>query len=236
MYLLHSKKIPTSYIEKIEKTSPGINRIPLPDKEEAYDSISSHPDIFVFQLDCKHLIYSRSLDEKTVNLLEKSNASLVQAKDVPKDIYPDTAKLNAVRIGGYVFHNTKFTDPSIKELARQKGLELVHVNQGYTRCSVIPVGENALITSDKSIEKTARKLKLDVEFIAPGNILLPGEEYGFIGGATGITQDGSVVFLGDITKHPDFIKINSFLTKHNKEYISLDNLPLYDAGSLIFIE
>ena len=122
----------------------------------------------------------------------------------------------------------------IKDLALEWDMELVHVNQGYARCSVIPVRDKALITCDPGIAKAAIGLGLDVKLIYSGNLLLLGQKYGFIGGSSGITPDGAVVFLGDISEHPDCEGMISFLTKYDVGYVHLKGLPLLDAGSLIF--
>lgn len=154
----------------------------------------------------------------------------------PHGNYPGTALLNAARVGRYIFCNPKYIDKVILDAAGQMGFELVKVNQGYARCSTIPVGKSALITCDAGIAKEARENGLDAELISPGNIALPGEKYGFIGGSSGIMPDGRIVFLGDISRHPDYPLISSFLDERGVGYIYLKGLPLFDAGTFIFVE
>jgi len=236
MYFIYSKTIPGNYLEELVEFFPGLNRIAIPQSQNVYNSISSHPDIFMFALDAKTIVYSRDLSRDITDALKQSRIKLIRSMSIPLGTYPDTASLNALRIGNFIFHNLKHTDAAIKTEAKRRGLRMVHTNQGYSRCSSIPVKKNALITSDQSIKEAARSVKLDVEIISSGNVELPGHDYGFIGGTTGVLPDGRIVFLGDITRHPDFSRIDNFLKKHAVRYIYIPNLPLLDAGSLIFLK
>ena len=236
MYLIYSKKIPENYLDELVEFLPGLNRIAIPQSQDVYDSISSHPDIFLFILDAKTIVYSRDLSRDTIDALKESGIKLIRSMSIPRGTYPDTAPLNALRIGNFIFHNLEHTDAAITTAAKKIGLKMVHTNQGYSRCSSIPVKENALITSDQGIKDAARNVKLDVEIISPGNVELPGQKYGFIGGTTGVLPDSRILFLGDITLHPDFPRIDNFLKKHSVKYIYIPNLPLFDAGSLLFLD
>ena len=64
-------------------------------------------------------------------------------------------------------------------------LTKIHVKQGYTRCSLLPVDDRSFITSDAGIAKTLAEHDTDVLLIHPGHIHLPGFDYGFIGGTGG---------------------------------------------------
>ncbi len=234
MNLIHSADIPRPYIEALERSLPGLACRALAPSNDVYASIASHPDIFICAAGGDTLIASPSLPEEVTAHIAKAGMRLIRACAVPRGNYPQTATLNAVRIGSRIFHNTRITDPAIRACAEGNGLDLIHVEQGYARCSTIPVGENALITCDAGIEKAARRVRLDVLRVPAGGVLLPGERYGFIGGASGVMPDGTIVFLGDGAAHPDHDGIVSFLAAHNTAYIFLEGLPLFDAGTLIF--
>lgn len=235
MHLIHSGDIPAPYIKNIDSNFPGLKKIPLLRSIDVYESIASHPDIFIFQLYSDTLIVSRSLPGKVVSLVKKTGAHIIKSDSFPQGEYPQTCVLNAAKVGRHIFCNSNYIDKKIKDSARAEGLMLIHVNQGYTRCSIVPVGKEALITSDKGIAKAGGKAGLDVLLVSEGNVLLPKQKHGFLGGATGVMDDRSIVFLGDIEKHPDFFAIKDFLNKHKIEYINIKGLPLFDAGSLIFI-
>ena len=235
MLLIHSIDIPEIYIRAIDKLFPGIIRVAVPRSEDVYASIASHPDIFIFALDYSTIVSSPALYEELAAALSNTGINIIRSQSIPSGNYPQTCPLNAARIGTYVLHNPRYTDPVIRDLVRKSGLELVRVEQGYTRCSVIPVGQNSLITCDEGIARTADGLGLDVQLVSAGNVSLPGEKYGFIGGAAGVTPDGKILFLGDIRQHPDYAEIDRFLSDRGIGYNYLADLPLLDSGSLILL-
>lgn len=236
MHLIHSQDLPCEYINKLECLFPRLSRISIPRSNDIYSSISAHPDIFLFLFDDKKFIHSKSLPYEILKRIKEKGVHLIESLLTPSGQYPKTVSLNAVRVGEFIFHNLRFTDPEIINEAHKKGLKLVHINQGYTRCSVIPINQKAVITSDIGFAKKAREVGLDAELIIPGHIILQGELFGFIGGASGVTPDGRIIFLGDITEHPDFQKIDLFLKRHGTKYSYLPDVPLLDAGCLFFIE
>lgn len=235
MHILHSSEIPESYLGQLAERLGPDSMIPLKSSPDVYKSVASHPDVFFFMLDRHTLIYSASVMEDTLSLIRKAGIRLISSGHTPFGAYPSTARLNAVRVGGRIIHNIKFTDDTIVEEVEKSGLKLFHVNQGYARCSVVPVAANALISSDEGIAEQTRRAGFDVLKISAGNIKLPGEEYGFIGGSCGTMPEGTIVFLGDIELHPDSVRIKEFLAKYGVRFIRLDGLPLYDGGGLFFL-
>jgi len=235
MKLIHSINIPTIYMDILKTEVPIDEYMALPESHDVYTSISSHPDIFFFHATFSVIVHSNKLSNDMLAQLREKNIELIPSKYSPSGRYPDTSVLNAIRIGDYFLHNTKYTDPVIKRTALRMGLKTIHVDQGYTRCSVIPVSNNAIITSDKGIAKQAKGFNIDVLLISPGHVNLVGEKYGFIGGASGVLPDGKIIFLGDISAHPDFHDMNEMFKKYQVSYTYLPGLPLLDAGSLIFV-
>ena len=238
MLIIHDKRLPPEYTKALENRIPSLSLFPFggPEKhtvEKVYESILCHPDIYFFQLDEKTLIYSPGLEETRLEPLKANGIKLIKGEGDPRGRYPYTARYNAARIGEYLFHNLDYTDPVIIRKAREKGLELVNVPQGYTRCSVLAVSDEAVITADRLIAGAASKKDMDVLLLDPGSVLLPGESRGFIGGAGGRTDDGTIILLGDLRSHPEVSKIEAFLIKNASAYVLLEGLPLYDAGGLI---
>ena len=108
------------------------------------------------------------------------------------------------------------------------------VKHGYAKCSICSVGENAIITADPSIAKTAKKNGIDVLKTEASHTRLDGYDCGFIGGASG--DDGeNIYFCGNLEKHPDGEKIKEFCKKHGRGVVCLSDEPLYDYGTLFFI-
>ncbi|MFH1878987.1 MAG: DUF6873 family GME fold protein [Candidatus Omnitrophota bacterium] len=240
MVIIHDKRLPDKYLKALADKCGACVFFsfsgPRPGGCTVYDSILCHPDIYFFQIAGDTLIFSPSIEREDADELKKNGIRLIRGEARPHGRYPCTAPYNALRAGDNFFHKTACTDSVILERVKEAGLRLVDVKQGYTRCSAVFINDNAVITSDGSIAAVAERESIDVLFIPPGSITLPGEIYGFIGGASGRMPDGTTVFLGDIETHPEFPGIRDFFVKHEKRYIDLKGLPLYDAGSLIICD
>ncbi len=149
--------------------------------------------------------------------------------------YPENVRLNCLLLGDCLYGKLSAVDDSVIDYCIENGIEPVNVNQGYTRCSTLVVNENAVITSDKSIEKALKNNGADVLLITPGNIILEGFDYGFIGGAS-FTYGGTVYFFGNIKEHPDYEMIKAFCEKYNSNIeILCEEMPLTDIGGAVLI-
>lgn len=146
--------------------------------------------------------------------------------------YPHDVPYNACCTGRYFIHNLKHTAPELLDAAKSAGLALIHVPQGYTRCSCLPVSEDSVITADQGIIGPCRKAGLDVLEITPGHVLLPGHRYGFIGGCAGRIGN-TIVFHGNLAAHPDGDAIRRFIENHGLKCIDFPEFPLTDIGSII---
>ena len=111
-----------------------------------YNSISSHPDIFFFQKD-DALIYAPNAPKRIIKELKKRKIKLIEGKKEVGKKYPETVPYNAVGIGNLLIHNLKHTDETILSSYENH----INVNQGYTRCNLLALNENAFITSDIGI-------------------------------------------------------------------------------------
>ena len=117
----------------------------------------------------------------------KRHRSFTETRKSWRGITRENIRYNAVCTGKYFIHNLQYTDPDLlaaaeaKAAAEHTSLTKIHVKQGYTRCSLLPVDDQSFITSDTGIAKTLADYDTDVLLIRPGHILLPGFDYGFIG-------------------------------------------------------
>lgn len=149
--------------------------------------------------------------------------------------YPRDVGLNACLISGKLFANTNSLDRTVHEICRRRGIDILHVNQGYAKCSTL-VLEKALISADIGIVKTAKCEGLDALLISPGGIGLDGYDYGFIGGASHYDAAiNTVFFYGDISSHPDCEIICDFITSHGAKFVCADLNELYDYGGAVLI-
>ena len=146
--------------------------------------------------------------------------------------YPGDVIYNGCSTGKYFIHNLKCTDPELLYIAREAGLELINVRQGYGRCSILPIDEDSIITYDKGIAIVCEEAGLNVLKVTPGHVALPGYDEGFIGGTAGRVGD-EVLFNGDLSAHPDFEAIRDFICERGLGLKYFDDCPLTDIGSVI---
>jgi len=238
MILIYDIRLPQEYADALKACLYNCVFYPLDmsERSSVYASIISHPDIYFFQADSKTLVHAPIVSDKFLSALSKNGIVLIKGSSDPSGRYPETVRYNAVRVGGSVFLNEKHADSAVSKIMKDRGLKIIPVNQGYARCSVLLAGDNAIVTSDEGIAYRAKETGIDALLIKPGHILLPEESHGFIGGASGNMPDGRTVILGDLDLHPDGMSIRDFVAAHGTKLMELKGLPLYDAGSLIFVD
>ena len=150
-------------------------------------------------------------------LRENKDYNIILCKNNTDGKYPHCVALNCLYISGKLYGREEAIDVSVKNYCKGNGIEIVDVKQGYTRCSTAVIGKNSAI-------------------IDSGSIRLNGYDYGFIGGACTMIDDGTVAFFGDIKTHPNFRKIERFCIIHNVKIINLaENKPLTDVGGAVKI-
>ena len=196
-------------------------------------SVSTHADMTALYLGNGHIL----LDKNQITLkneLAKLGFNVTETADKIKGAYPDDVKLNFTIAGEYVIGNFPFADSTLIELISDKNK--INVKQGYCKCSTLVVNENAIITDDASIHRSALENGIDSLLISKGDIHLDGHSYGFIGGASGKISADTVVFFGDITAHRDFESINSFLFKYGCTFVCSDSFKLRDIGGILPIK
>ncbi|NOX86943.1 MAG: hypothetical protein GXO86_13435 [Chlorobi bacterium] len=226
MVIIADIKIPDEAREQLESYGQVIL---IETQDITYPAVSGHPDIFFCRTN-DGLVVSPNLPVYVIDELKKQQVPFVFGERETGRKYPATAGLNAVVTADYMIHNKKYTDPLLRQQCT--GKQFIHVNQGYTRCNLIPLKDNRFITSDRGIEKVLRKHDLEVLYVDPKGILLPGFDHGFIGGACGVF--GNIVFfIGNLNHFPEGEKVRSFLQGY--QIVELYDGPLFDGGSLVFI-
>lgn len=210
------------------------NIIKCPKHPVLYSSIDGHPDIQIFIKDEFIILQNHATDEFKQLLLEKApNKKIIFSHNILEKNYPNNISLNCVYLKDYFIHFLKHTDPEILKILENKSL--INVKQGYTKCSTAIVSDSAVITSDMSIYTALNKTSIDTLLIPPGDILLPGLDYGFIGGTCGLISEGKLAFFGNLKYFKYGNEILKFLFKHNVEPIYLRNDVLIDRGSILRI-
>jgi hypothetical protein len=196
-----------------------------------YDSISGHPDIFLFQSD-NQLIIARNTPDEFVEKLKVNKIEYTFGNKLLGMKYPKTARFNAVCTDKLLIHNLKVTDPFVIKNCNNK--KLLHCAQAYTRCNLIALDESCFITSDKGIEKVLMANLLNVLYVDPEGIKLKGFTNGFFGGCCGV-YDKKLFINGSLDFYHAKEEIKSFVSKAGLTIIELYNGPLHDGGGIFFV-
>lgn len=157
----------------------------------------------------------------------------IKISDLPGNKYPNDVRLNCAIIGNKIICNKKTIAKEILEFAEKSNFKVINVNQGYTKCSVCVVNENAIITDDKSIFSAVGNFFDDVQLISKKSIRLDGYNYGFIGGCCGKIDKNKIAFNGAIESHTDYKSIIDFLNRNNVKCVELHQNRLTDIGGII---
>lgn len=215
-------------------TDMGIRAVKTEKYEGLYEAISFHPDVLYHHLGGNKIVYAPGGSKRTNMVLENLGFQLIPGSTRLGEQYPFNIAYNVARVGNVAFHNLKYTDPVLAKELISKGVELVHVNQGYAKCSVSIVDGNSIITSDRGIAKAAGEKGLDVLLTEPEEgIKLPGVKYGFIGGSSGLIDEKKWLITGDIFRLKSSKKIIQFLQKRCIDVVYLPCEPVIDIGSII---
>ncbi|MEW9125227.1 MAG: DUF6873 family GME fold protein [Thermotaleaceae bacterium] len=211
----------------------GIHIIKTPYCKDLYPQIAAHPDILLHPITDKEIVVAPNVYDYFKKHLSVLGYKAIRGEKVLSRNYPENIAYNVGRISRFAVHHIKYTDRVLVRCLEEKGVTFVHLNQGYSKCSICVISENAVITADRGIAKAVEKLGVDVLLISPGYIILPEMEYGFIGGATGLIDKSELAFIGDLAEHPDKKRILDFLISYDVRPIFLEKGKLKDHGSII---
>lgn len=219
-------------IQKLE--SFGMKLIKTCRLKGVYEAICFHPDIMLHHVQERVVVYAPGIHKSILEQLEKSGFTLIKGESVLSSKYPGNIAYNAARVGNLAFHNLKYMDAVLKKQLEKSGAELVHVNQGYSKCSISVVNDHAIITSDSGIAKIAEKKDVEVLLIAPEtDIVLNGVTYGFIGGSSVLLSPDKWAVTGKLSNLGCARKIWDFLNKRGITISELSQGPVTDIGSII---
>ena len=213
--------------------SLNIKVIKVPKTNLTYDAVSGHPDILMHIFNNK-IILHRDIDAAFLHNLESLNLNISLSQKSIGYKYPNNIILNGVSTSEFFIHNTKYTDGKLLTLIGNN--TVINVPQGYTKCSTAVVSNKAIMTSDTVIAESMKKFGFDVLLLPPGDILLPGLDYGFIGGTCGLIDEKTLCFYGSLDNYKYGKDVITFLEKHNVKPIYLSDGKLVDRGSILVVD
>ena len=235
------------YLREIEENRPDFSWIGVGKANTLPESESGHIDMQVVHLYRNKIAISQNSTCK-VNLLDNTKCMYIDCKVKElvneelfvirgdKDTgekYPKSAAYNVLLLDNLAVYGEKSIDFKLKQELISAGFRMIPVHQGYARCSVCVVQQDAVITADTGIAKALRENGIDVLQVEPGHIVLPGYSYGFIGGASFKLSKDTLAFTGHLNEHPDRDRIFDFAKKHGTIIVYLTKRSAFDIGTAI---
>lgn len=191
--------------------------------------IASHADIQLLHLGGSRII---SASEHLCGV-ENYGLEIIKEEHKLNAVYPGDVPLNSAIIGNKIICNKKTASRIVLEYAEKNGFTVIDVKQGYSRCSVAVLSENAIITDDSGIYKSAQFFFNDATLIEKNSIELQGYGYGFIGGCCGLIAKDTLAFSGSIMSHSSHNDIIDALNRSNIKAEELCSGRLKDIGGIL---
>ena len=230
-------RAPTAILSALKAL--GHTVCPLPPDPSLAKPVSGHADLLFFfaknVIFCTPRYYALAQEEiERIATFTGLPVRTVSQNTLPD--YPGDVLLNAAVLGECLIAHPRYVAPEILALSYR---ELIPVRQGYAKCSVLPVSDEALITEDPSIAKAAAKAGIEVLQVSQNAVALPGYNTGFLGGAASFSPyrpQKEILFCGNLDTHPDVGAIRGFCARHGVSVHSLTRAPLFDVGTLFLLE
>ena len=203
-------------------------------RDDRFESrTSSHPDLVLSIID-DTLIIDENAHPEIYKQLDALGVPYVVGNSKLSAIYPQDIAYNAVITKDFLIHKLDYTNPLLYMHSAYTNKKLIPVRQGYTKCSTVVVNDDTVITADQGIYRAVKDF-MNALLIQSGHVLLGGEDNGFLGGASAGFED-MIVFHGDLSQHPDFLRIEALLKASHKHLHYFKEFPLKDIGSVLIFD
>ena len=232
-HMIVDKRAPEEFLLNLEKlriTAISSTTVPV------MEAVSTHPDMQITHIGGENIVCEPSCFEYYSGALTSLGFNVICGKTRLDSNYPADIAYNVARVGSRAIHKAYSTDGVILNFFKRDDISIIDVAQGYTKCAVAIVNENAVITADRGIAKALDGTGMEVLVISEGGVVLEGMSCGFIGGACGLAAPNLLIFCGNIEKHADYKRIKEFTSGHGVEILSLSSGSMIDIGSVIPIK
>jgi hypothetical protein len=128
------------------------------------NSISGHPDIFIYQ-DKNHLIISPNSPVDLFNFLDNHNITYLKGEREVGHELDNSVQYNCLSTSQFLFHKSGYTDSRVLEINKDK--EFISLPQAYARCSLVHLCDDNYLTSDRGIENVLLQRKLSCFYFNP---------------------------------------------------------------------
>ncbi len=211
--------------------------------------IREHPDSLVFPLPDGRILLHSDYYGANGAFFDVLGLPVATTDEPIGEKYPDDILLNALVLGSTLYGRLD----KISRMITGAYAERVNVKQGYARCSVLALGDNAAVIADRGLAGALGSRGVDVLLLPPGGIRLgsgihaagkyadekyAGGKYadgGFIGGSGVMLRGDLCGFFGDINGYAHYAELCEFADAHGVELVSLGTFPLSDLGGAVIV-
>lgn len=190
--------------------------------------VSWHPDM-QFCMIGERLVAAKASPSLTI----VKDFGCLETERTPGSVYPQDVLCNVLSWGGWAVGNRLYADGAVLRAAEQAGLRWISVRQGYAACSTALVDASSAITADQGVAAALRAVGMEVLLLEPGGIVLPGYQYGFIGGCCGKLAPNLMAFTGRLASYPQGERVRTFLKARGIFTIELLEDELLDVGGIL---
>ncbi len=196
------------------------------------NEIAFHADTQIIYCGEKNAVISPN-QTLLIKQIKELGCRVEAAENEPFSPYPHDVSLNFTIINDTVIGKFDSADEKLLKFIESNNFKQINTKQGYSKCSICIVNENAIITEDYGIATLLKNSQYDVLRIKPDFITLSDNHYGFLGGASGKLSKDTIFFNGNIEEHPSYNDIKKFLDFYNIKPIYDKSYKLTDIGSII---
>lgn len=212
--------------------SAKIASVPVEINENLPTGIASHADLQILHLGGNSVL-TASCSKKSRDMLEMLGFDIKNTENELDSCYPADCLINAQIIGRNIIVNPDIIDRKILEFAEENNYNIIGVKQGYSKCSVLAVCDDAVITADPGITRILQQKEIEVLKIKEGGIYLRGYDTGFIGGCGGMVEEKILGTAGSLKSINDYENIKDFLRNRNIYAENLGGSSLRDIGGIL---
>ncbi len=210
----------------------GIKTLQVEKSSELDNEISSHTDLLFSYCGKKQAIIAPN-QTHLIKKVKELGCRVEVAEFEPFSPYPNDILLNSTIINDSMICKMNSTSDFLLDFAKQNNINILDSKQGYSKCSICVVNENAIITEDCGIARLLKNSQINVLKIEGGFIKLSDSHTGFLGGTSGKIGKDKLYFNGNLKEHPSYGAIINFLDLYNVKPVFDESYKLTDIGSII---
>ena len=225
------------------KNFMAVAGIPLPALSDKFETVllapdkllagpvESHADMILTIFDGKLFCHSSYYKENSYmidRIADFGGLNVITSDCTRSGVYPHDAGFNALTLRDKLICRADSICPELR------GYNIVNTKQGYAGCTAL-FAADTVITADKSTIRACQSEGIDVYEISGRDILLPGYDTGFIGGACGVCEN-TVYIYGNPESSESGRELAEFCKAKGLELISVYNGPVTDIGGIKFIK